>query len=89
MNRRVFVALLLGAGVVFLPVQGLGDDPPPKSPSQPTYQLRTSAIGAAGGPTQNSGFQQQGTLAQPTPVGTPSFKTIPIRSIQLPPFATP
>jgi hypothetical protein len=70
MYWRIFAALLLSAGIVFLPVQGSGDDPPPKSPSQPTYQLRTATIGAAGGPMQNSGFRQEGTLAQPTPVGT-------------------
>ena len=72
MYWRVFAALLLSAGVVLLPAQVLGDDPPPESASQTTYQLRASVIGAAGGPTQNSGFQQQGTLAQPTPVGTPT-----------------
>ena len=72
MYWRVFVALLLSAGVVFFPVQVLGDDPSPKSASQTTYQLRTSVIGAAGGPAQTSGFRQQGTLAQPTPVGTPT-----------------
>jgi hypothetical protein len=72
MYWRIFAALLLSAGVVFLPAPLMGDDPPPQSPSQPTYQLRSSVIGAAGGRMQNSSYQQQGTLAQPTPVGTTS-----------------
>lgn len=72
MYWRTFAALLLSAGVVFLPSQGLGDDPPPGSPNQPAYILRSSVMGAAGGPTQNSGYRQRGTLGQPTPVGTPT-----------------
>jgi hypothetical protein len=69
MYWRAFVALLLSAGIVFLPAAGLADDPPSKTPNQPTYQLSTSVIGATGGSSEAGGFQQQGTLAQPTPVG--------------------
>jgi len=69
MYWRVFVALLLSVGIVFMPAQAPGDDPPPRSPNQTTYKLRTSVIGAAGGPMQASGFRQKGTLAQPIPVG--------------------
>jgi hypothetical protein len=72
MYWRVFAALLLSAGIAFFPAHALGDDPPPKSPSQQTYQLRSSVIGAAGGSMQNGEFQQEGTLGQPTPVGTPT-----------------
>ena len=38
MYWRIFVALLLSAGVVFLPVQVLGDDPPVPS----KYSIRAN-----------------------------------------------
>ena len=72
MAWRTFAALLLILVVVFLPSRGLGDDPPPESRNEPTYMLRSSVMGAAGGPTQNGVYGQRGTLGQPTPVGTPT-----------------
>ena len=72
MYWRTFATLLLSAGVVFLPAPGLADDPPSKTPTQSTYQLRTSVIVATGGSSKAGGFRQYGTLAQPTPVGTPT-----------------
>ncbi|MDH3216098.1 MAG: hypothetical protein OEN01_07375 [Candidatus Krumholzibacteria bacterium] len=69
MYWRATIASLLVAGVFLLPAQGLGDDSPSKSSNLPTYKLRASVVGAAGAPSQTTGFQQRGTLAQPTPIG--------------------
>ena len=69
MNRRATIASLLSASVFLLPVLGWADDSPSKTPTQSTYTLRTSVIGATGGSSRTSGFRQYGTLAQPTPTG--------------------
>jgi hypothetical protein len=62
--------LVLTSLLLFHPAVVGGEDGQPERDSRATYLLRSSVIGASGAAGTSTSFREQGTLGQPTPVGT-------------------
>jgi hypothetical protein len=65
------VACLVLASLLIL-AQIVGADGGDASPTQSSYRLETSTMGAAGAPGASTAYRGKGTMAQPTPVGVGS-----------------